>query len=361
MDTIAKFARDTRHKEHELDNVQLISKKLLATQTPISTCKDVYPYVSSDRSRIEFRCPGTLENYTIEPGFLSQVLVQSSVDLSKYAIVNDFVGKVQPETGKELVTFFLHGQRDNDLHAFIDADLGLDQDAQLYTKIRNYTPDAALSKQEVTREIGALINALTIDIAKDEQLFIDCGMKESSEESEEEEKEEKESRLMLEDVESKEWTADHERALRENPVMRAFKKDVKLTTQFPAVKTSKQLILSVVASPVNIALYIHPLLGKRQNTPKKNTTVDLGDESHWKQMLNIVDSFKQEAIDAIIDTEQAKSYGLLSKFTGTKHEFVKSLINAHSPFTSDSKSMIRYLKRYPNGLSSEIVQQIVQG
>ena len=156
---------------------------------------------------------------------------------------------------------------------------------------------------------------------------------------------------------SKEWTTDHERSLRSNPVMQAFKKNTRLTSQFPSVKAAKQLILSVVATPDIMCTYVDPLLGKRQDKQTISKEIPLlEDKQNWDHILSIVDSFDTSNIDTMIDTDQARDYYTLSKFKGSKQEFIKSLINAHSPFT-DVKP--RYLKRYPNGVCKEIVQQIV--
>jgi len=356
MDVITRFATDTRHKDHQLGNVQLIAKKLLATQVPVSTFDAVYPFVCDDKSSIEFRAPNVMSQYDIEPGFLSKILDQNSVDLSKYAIVNDYIEKVKPEEGKELITFFLHGQRDNELHTFIEKDLGTDQDKQLYTRIRSYVPDPSMNQKEIAREIGFLINALEIPLIKDETLFLSPNIEEALEEEEEEE-EPRCNSISLEHAESTKWTTDHERSLRTNPVMQAFKKKTRLTNQFPSVKAAKQLILATVTTPDIMYRNVDPLLGKRQYKESISKPI-LEEKQEWDHLLTIVDSFDTDAIDAMIDTIQARDFYTLTKFKGTKQEFIKALINAHSPFT-DTKP--RYLKRYPNGLTEDIVKEIIKG
>lgn len=373
MKVVSEFATDTCHKETELNNVNtsVIIKKFLATQAPIAKWYKVYPFVSDDISRIEFRAPNQLDRWAngveLPVGTLESILGKvSNAPLFKYAVIKDYLDQVKPPVGRELHSLFLHGQQHKNLH-----DYPFEQDPELHKRILQYKPDKSFSEKQLAREIGSFIKDLEFKPEAESEL-IECGTcggknKDEKDRSGEEEEEEdnygkahERDRLNLKDHVQTEWLAQHERELRGNPVMQAFKKENQLPTQFPSVKAAKQLILSSVSPQLN-SLDREKILGKRQ-TEIKGVPVNTVDTSDWKHLLSVVDSFKPETIDAIVNTDQCKRFARLTKRRNYKNktELVKALISEHSPYNLYGEYNKRYLSSYDNGLNPEIIQAIIK-
>lgn len=368
LECASQFARDTKHKSFEDDPVHAL-KKMLVTQSPVCDWKTVYPFVANDMQRIEFRAPNQLQNYAdhkyLQPGFLKAVLSANNELWRDHAVTQDFVEQVAPPAGSELVTFFLQGQKAKNMHQLLDVDVE-NAASSLADKICAYTPNPRLDSRECAREIGVLINSLSFPFIVYQQLdLVNCSLHKGEEEEEEEEKKEVKS-VYLQDSPPVEWTAEHERDLRQNPVMQAFKKNTNLANQYPSQKVAKQILLSAVATPDTIYKTIAPILGKRQpieSVIAAKPGVDVFSEETWPKLQKVVDSLSPESIDAIVDTKQAQDYYNLTKKMGhrDKRSFVKSLLNVHACVEAEDTQRTRYLKRWPNGICHEIASSIVKG
>ena len=82
--------------------------------------------------------------------------------------------------------------------------------------------------------------------------------------------------------------------------------------------------------------------------------MEITDKAQWEHIVSIADTFSTETRNAIMETTQGKDFSTLHPQSGKS---IKSLIYAHSPYSTANK---RYMKRYPNGLSPEIVQEIIK-
>lgn len=110
------------YREIEDDTLR---KVLLATQLP--EVKQVYPFIASDWDSIQFRAPGVLENYKMDPKELEKLL--DHVIVSSYpAQLKEFAESVKAPPGKELLAFFARKYPDNALHL----------EGPVYHKIREY-------------------------------------------------------------------------------------------------------------------------------------------------------------------------------------------------------------------------------
>lgn len=349
VEFISQFATDTGHKQHLEPDTTLMIKKFLATQAPIvDDFKKVYPFVANDLNRIEFRAPNQLQRYNsgilLKKGQLDSICEKASVDPnSHYPVFNDFCKKIDPPKGSELAMFFLHSQRNKNLEDLVPSNV-------MFTRIRNYTVPEGIPESLIVSEIGHLIAGLTFTNPEWEYSEIDCGYnKESVNMEEEEEEEESDDEEDISFVISPEipYTAEHEKELRNNPVMIAFKKDNKITHQYSAVKVAKQMLVSAVHP---IGEHLNPLLGKRQklNMLKSHPISD--------PILSIIDHMDVLTIEQILSTPQAQLYirATTNDPSNVGRQTVKDLIMTH--YLHDQP---KYLKRTTEHLSTEICNLII--
>jgi hypothetical protein len=314
------FARDTRHRDHH--DLDQIARKFICTQVPtFLDFTEVYQFVSDDLNSVNFRAPNVLQNYAtlkhMPPQLLSELL--SDVKYPKnVAVLNDYVDKVKPPAGKEVLSFFMHGQRKKNLHEHVDALVeDPDERKRLYTAIQRYEVPKHLDRNEMTKAIGNFICEMPIGATAREE--------EQKEEKEREEEEvpEEDVDLKLSDtppktlVEEEHW---------ENPVLKAFKIDAGLSTRFSAEKTMKQIL---VASCAPGFTRVEGILGKFQASIP---TIDTQSHTIDTFPVHHLDHLSVEAIRSIVSTQQARELyaGLLVK-PATALELAKTLILIHHP------------------------------
>jgi hypothetical protein len=382
-EVLNEFASRTRHRQHELEDepdVHRLIKKLLVTQAPISNWVKVYPFVSDDFKAIEHRTPGALENmalhYEWDPALLSTLLTQSKMTTEKGPIFQDYIQQVQPPQDAELLFFFLHGQRKKNLHAHLEHALDdHDERARIHDAIRDYEVPKDADKKEVRREIGFLIAGLQLPLVDD--LFVSChayhpnGSDSESEEEEEEEEEEQEKEVPvanqdpmdLSPHEPKEWTLDNERRLRQNPILKEYKKKAQLTTRFPARKAAAQMLM-VLIQPSGTSVPI----GKTQTNVPTKQDVELDQEL----MDALVYSLSPEQVDSLLRTPHAdKLFHALrhvrecSEQVQSKTDLAKRLLWIHTPGYAESvtagpqrRAVASYLRAFPEGLPQETVNTL---
>jgi hypothetical protein len=365
MEVISQFAADTKHKLHlesESDTV-LLAKKFLATQAPIVPYNMVYPYVSNDATRIEFRAPKQLQRYAegihLKPGLLSALLESNVYVPGVYAIVDDYCAAVRPPAGKELVTFFLHGQREKNLHELIASELGgTELDPMLYTRIRAYKPDEAMIEPEIAREIGFLICGLKFPQIEFREVRVPVPVTPPPpppSEGEGVEQQEPDSDSKLPTGDAVEYTDAHERELRNNPVMQTFKRESKLSNQYPSIKAAKQIMLSIADKSMDQS-HLQPLFGKKQtNAPY----VTIAAELDWNAVKSIVNHFDAASIEKIRDTPTVATFEATYKHNCTDaRALIKEVLQAHSPFAG--KAHERYLKKCQGRLDPQFIKAVVQ-
>lgn len=345
IEFISQFASDTRHKQHLEPDTTLLIKKFLATQAPIvDDFTKVYPFVADDMSRIEFRAPNQLQRYNtgilLEKGLLDNILQSATVNVDdkESTIFKDFCNVVNPKKGLELLSFFLHGQRNKNLASLVPSN-------ELFGAIRDYKPPIELSENAIASEIGLLISGLQFDNPDWEYQEIDCDYTKEDEKEKGFEDEEMDDDFIPEIEDPVAFTKEHEKALRNNPVMIAFKKDNKISHQYPSVKVAKQIILSNVYP---LGSHLTPIMGRNQSidTFKKHPITD--------DILSIVDHIDSETIKRILQTPQARLYIQACNVSNPSRQTVKDLLSTH--YLQDQP---RYLKRTSSHVNSEICDLIL--
>jgi hypothetical protein len=263
-------------------------------------------------------------------------------------VLQHYIETVKPPVGKELVCFFLQSQRPGHIADLLPVDVGA-TDRSLYDRMLAYKPaiDA--------KAIGKLIVDLELPAVADIVLGDEP---EGHKEEEQEEEQAVDRGIELTSSDPVEWTAQHERELRLNPIMQAFKKTSNIAPQFPAHKTAKQILVLATAHDQDVAYRgLDPHLGRRQDKDRlldARPVVVSGD--HWIQVASVIDSLDRASVDAIIATHQAKDFLAWHGTRGmTKHQFVKSLFVSHG--TPEGLNP-RYLKRYPKGIGNAIIQHL---
>lgn len=338
---LSRFAHDigerARHLETKAD-VDQLRRKLIATQ--VKDVKGVYPYVDTDFSAIEFRAPGVMESYQVDPRYLMEVLDNVKID-SKVAgeqpTYEEFVETVQPPKGKELYTFFAHEQT----HEKIGL-LGQDQ-RHLIKAIRNYTPSHAEANMQIGRLIAAMtwpeeVDEVVEDIAsgvgEEEEMDPEC-IDRSYVTTMDQKKE-----LEVSD-EPKQWD---ESVMREDPDIKDYKIQAGIGGRFPSSKVVTQILTKSDKHP--------SILGKNQvgmpiTTPKE-------------EYYTIVDCYPKSLVEALVATDQAQElyYAMTDKPTDGR-TLIKTLIKG--PQASGVTIHKRYGRKYAEGeLSDDVVTKMVE-
>lgn len=265
------FARDTRHRPRQLESdedVNRLVRKFLCTQVPTFVdWKLVYPFVSDDLESINFRAPNVLENYaslkTIEPKELQELLGRNNLKLAKKVpIFVDYCEFVQPPIGKEVLTFFLHGQSKKNLMDHVTA-LGVDNPQEMCRRIKAYQVPLILQGPEMIASLGLFLAEIAVDPPG---VVVDMDKTEEDDPQEEDEDEEDEP-VELPIEEPKEWKEEEHW---ENPILKAFKIEAGLSTQFSCKNVYKQMICAAANYPAP-----SHIMGKFQSEiPKHDGTPD---------------------------------------------------------------------------------------
>jgi hypothetical protein len=326
------FAKDTRHREHQLDEVPL---KLVCTQLPsFIDYRHVYPFIADDLNAINFRAPGVLDSYAnvrhISPKLLEELL--SSPENLKVAqkvpLFNDFVEKVQPPKGKEIVTFFAH--RKNLLDHVESITTDFDERKRLFKAISGYQIPKNTDMRQAAISIGHMLNEFKIGEHTPEEVIEAEPVKEPVEDEVEE------FNLTINDpvplVDEEYW---------ENPVLKAFKIDAGLSTRFSTDKTVKQILVRACAPNMVDKLE----LGKHQKeVPQVESTFE-----HFP--VSYIDHLPTETISSMLPYCSDLYHGLIVK-PKEGRELVKTLFMSQNP---SLKKFIQVSKNYtPNNMDEVI-------
>lgn len=369
MQTISLFAKDVGNRrpiigKHEETK---IVKQFLCTLVPQVSFQKVFAHVAPGQlSRIEFRAPNQLKKWQeckeLTPKDLSVILKDSD---PKHVFKSTIVGKhfietTEPPYEKELVAFFIAGQADKNMHVLIDAELSHDETTDMFGTLKAYNiRDCGLSDVEIHEELGTIINALVFPFLDAETITILDQDKEEDEDVEERKVKEVKERSVEPKFKAQdhnqEWTAQHERELRSNPIIMAFKKENGLSTQFPSLKAAKQLVASTVTTCPNVPAEI---LGKRQ-TKITPLTVDPAKHTfeHWSQVVGALVDYHVSAKDRaefVTVHDAAKDYYSFKKYKDdsvTETQFLKNMILEHVPASNDdTEKCEKYLQKYDQGM-----------
>lgn len=350
-----EFARNTKHRSRQLEtdeDMSLIVKKFLCTQVPTFVdYKTIYPFVANDLESINFRAPGVLSDYcnqrSIDPILLQNILNNSEENLAnanKMPIFNDYVERVGPPKGKEILAFFLHGQRKKNLESHINVMVDdFDERSRLYNEINNYSVPEHLNQRDIIQSLGSFMDEFKSNIYVSLEEKIESKAKENEKDYDEEVHAKK---IQLSTPTQLEWNEqDHW----ENPVLKAFKIDAGLSTKFSCEKAYKQLLVSSCA-PNHIELVSH-LKGKYQNNiPRVNADIP----------IEYVDYISSDNIESIVQSEEAQNiyHGLTVKPKDNR-ELVKSLLLMNHP---ESVKFIQVSKKYnpDEKLSLETIKLLIK-
>ncbi len=323
MDT---FIKDTKHREHQLEDLDLVSKKFLCTQLPTFVdYKEIYPFISDDLGSINFRSSNILDDYAnvrhAQPELLS-TLLGSAVAPANVPVFDDYVSKINPPQNKEVLFFFLQGAKKKNLSEHIDYNV---QDAnerkRLFSAIQKYQVPPTENMKSIIETIGNFMMDLKVGTPV-------LGEEENDNPNipSEEEDEEVNQPVSLPTSEPTQFSeTDHW----ENPVLKAFKIDAGLSTRFSSENSIKQILIASCAPHMCEGPGFSSLLGKFQtNLPEINY------EEHTLEHfpINYVDTMSSDIINEIVQTDEAQNlyHGLLVKPKDSR-ELVKTLIVRHHP------------------------------
>lgn len=342
-DTLSHFAQATGHRIHRIETkaqVDQLRRKLVVTQSPLAV-EHVYPFVDEDYQAIEFRAPGVMASYQVDPKYLETIM--DSVELNKKApgfheakaTLDEFVDQVQPPVGKELYTFMSCSRNPHEkLKHFEDY-------PNLINRVKTYVAQHANANQHV----GQLIAAMTWPNVEET-------LKEHQPLEEEEEPKERlpadplplfkrndEKKVLPIEAEPKVWNEDE---MREIPAIKQYKLDAGIRGRFPSDKVVTQMLVQSNAFP--------HIMGKTQT---EVPTLEKLDEI----CFNMADYYPKDLVEAIVATDQAQDlyYALHDKPTDGR-ELVRTLLKGPEP----SQVHKRYGRQYDNGLTNEVKQQLVK-
>ena len=321
------FVTDTRQRLHLVEtqaDADVIARKFLATQlsnlVPVSK---VYPFVADDYESVEFKAPGALNAYAkykhIEPAELDRLV--SNENNLKYAkehvpAFDEFMEVVKPPEGKEVYAFFVHGQIQKNLSDHVNYMTDDFHERQrLYKAIRDYTTPQS---PELITTVGKFLQYLHVGPTA---LF------------EEPQKVEKHQKTTEEDEDEKPMTVEmdavpHEQLdLWENPILRAFKVEAGLASQFCNTKASKQVLVSMFAPHETHLVEKH--MGKFQSQVPQV----ISEGSEWKPLLTV---YTPSQLKAVTQTEQAQQFFRRQQDKPTSNlEWVQRLLEARQPLSEE--------------------------
>lgn len=336
---LSRFAHDIgerpRHLETKAD-VDQLRRKLIATQ--VKDVRGVYPYVDTDLAAIEFRAPGVMESYQVDPHYLMEVLESAKID-SKVAgeqpTYEEFIETVQPPKGKELYTFFAHEQT----HEKIGL-LGQDQ-RHLIKAIRGYTPSHAEANMQIGRLIAAMtwpeeVDELVEEINENVGEEVDPDPIDRSFATTMDQKKELEV-----SEEPKQWD---ESVMREDPDIKDYKIQAGIGGRFPSSKVVTQILTKSDKYP--------SIMGKNQLGMPITTAKE--------EYYDIIDCYPKELIADLVATEQAQElYYAMAEKPKDGRTLIKTLIKG--PQASGVSIHKRYGRKYAEGeLSDAVVAKMVE-
>lgn len=340
------FCRDTRHKERDFSEAPV---KFLCTQLPsFIDYSHVFPFVSDDLEAINFRAPGILDSYAnvrqVSPKLLGE-LVSSPDNLKKaqnVPIFKDYIEKINPPKGKEVQSFFVHGQKKKNLTEHIEAlTSNVDEQKRLFKSIHEYQVPKTMDMSQVVISVGDFLNSLTIGEHNEEEVEDEIEV-----EDEYEDEVNREIKLPV-----KPQTAFDETDHWENPVLKAFKIEAGLSTRFSSEKTIKQVLVSSCAPHMNQ----HLELGKNQT---EIPSVQVSSIEHFP--LSYIDHLPNETIESIVATSQCQDlyHGLLVK-PADGRELVKTLLTVYHP---DLCKVVQVSKNYekPEKIDNSIISSLLK-
>lgn len=324
------FAVDTRQRLHLVEtqeDANSITRKFLSTQlsnlVPVSK---LYPFVGDDYDAVQFRAPGSLDTYAkykhVPPAELDRLVTNEHN--YKYArdhvpAFEDFVETVKPPKDKEVYAFFVHGQIQKNLSDHVNyMTEDFHERQRLYNAIRDYkTPMSA----ELVQTVGKFLQELQVGPAMIVAEEVDKPQKPQIKEEEEEEE-----TLTTRGVEI---DSSHQQAddLWENPILKAFKVEAGLASQFCDVKASKQALVSMFA-PLETHM-LAKLMGRYQSDVPRVAP----EAQEWKPLVT---AYSPAQLKAITQTEQAQQfYRRQPDKPVTNLEWVQRLLEARQPLTAE--------------------------
>lgn len=326
------FAKETRHREHQLDEVPL---KFICTQLPsFIDYKHVYPFIANDMESINFRAPGVLDTYAnmrlFNPKLLSDLI--NSPDNLKVAqnvpLFKDFIEKVKPPKGKELSAFFSHRKNLSDHVDALTEDF--DERKRLFEAIKTYQVPKHMDMRQAVISIGTMLNEWEILGGEAPQDFP--------------QEEEEEENLMESSDESPEINLPindpshlNDEDYWENPVLKAFKIDAGLSTRFSTDKTVKQILIRSCAPN----MVDHLELGKHQKDVPAVREVSF---EHFP--TSYIDHLPTETISKMVPYCDSLYHGLTVKPVEGR-ELVKTYLTIHNPELSKFVQVSKNFKLEP--------------
>ena len=347
------FIQDTKHKPHQLEtdeDVIHVARKFLATQIPkFVKVTQVYPRVSDDMTSIEFRAPGVLEatanQRVIDPIELESLVSHpDNLSLAKECIPNfaEYVQWVRPPVGKEVVSYFWHGQKGKDLQSHAN---------DCTNRVNSYTLDGKYKPADIALGLGEFIRSMTI--GNPQKRTVEPIEHHSQKHKEQEADEYDEEYRRDVDLPIGPGSALNETDHWENPVLKAFKINADLSTRFSAEKTVKQYwIASCAPHAVDRATHLR---GKHQ----EHIPVDCEQCNFEHFPLSNVDHLPEQTIRAIVSTPEAQNlYHALLVKPKDGRELTKSLLLSFHPTLGQ---LVRVSKNYkaPDHMPDAIVDRLI--
>lgn len=320
------FVSDTRQRLHLVEtqaDADVIARKFLATQlsnlVPVSK---TYPFVADDYESVEFKAPGVLNAYAknkhVEPAELDRLV--SNVNNLKYAkehvpAFDEFMEVVKPPEGKEVYAFFVHGQIQKNLSDHVNYMTDDFYERQrLFKAIRDYTTPQS---PELITTIGKFLQQLHVGptaFFEEPQKIQKTTVQNDSDDDE----------PMTVEMDA----VPHEQPdLWENPILRAFKVEAGLASQFCNTKASKQVLVSMFA-PHEVHL-VEKHMGRFQSQVPQVAS----ENTEWKQLLTV---YTPAQLKAVTQTEQAQQFFRRQQDKPKSNiEWVQRLLEARQPLSEE--------------------------
>ncbi len=158
------FIKGTRHRSHQLEDIE---RKFLCTQLPtFLDYRQVYSFISDDLASIEFRAPGVLRDFAnvrcTEPETLQKLVGNATIPKDEIPpLIAAYIDHVNPPKGKEVLSFFLHGQRHRNLSDHVSLLTNdVNERKRIHNAIQSFVVPQHMSMKDIVPSIGNMLRTL---------------------------------------------------------------------------------------------------------------------------------------------------------------------------------------------------------
>jgi hypothetical protein len=367
---LTKFVTDTRHRDHELEDVAQIARKFLAIQSPVvDTYLTVYPFIGDDLSRLEYRAspggkPSDWNQAHVPLAVWEHLIPAQETAAFETSVFKDFKNHLQKSplpVGQDATRlFFMQSAKGKNLRSLIDEmypQFTERQSEALHQHLVAYQPHEHLPQSKIVQDVASII--INMPLPSLEGLFL---VADTPEVVAQQEKPVEDEMVFAPSHPVHKDSQKHLDKLASNPVLLQYKAENKQAPHFPIDKSVKQMLVALLVKDVKRQQELGVnIMGARQ--------VKIG--TLFKRLLHllishliflVMHSVTQVADDLTANPQARDFYATLTSAMPLdtvqglcKEEFVQHMMTVHMdnyrelwPMSRELQQAIgHYRERYP--------------